>query len=116
MRDREAEAKFGFRLEPRLRKTSSRCRPLLAGWSVHVTPQVKPPPDQLKEVIECAGGVYLRRLPRSASDRLLVISCLEDSVHWPPVRRFRLPLVSAEILLTGVLQQDLDLRRHALNV
>ena len=67
-------------------------------------------------MIECAGGVYLSRPPRSAADRVLVISCLEDAVHWPPVRRLRLPLVSAEILLSGVLQQDIDLCRHQLNV
>ena len=75
-----------------------------------------PSPRWPAEVIECAGGVFLSRPPRSAADRLMVISCLEDARHWPPVRRLRLPLVSAEVLLSGVLQQDIDLRRHELNV
>ena len=68
------------------------------------------------EVIECAGGVFLPRPPRSAADRLIVISCLEDARHWSLVRRLQLPLVSAELLLSGVLHQQIDLRRHALNV
>ncbi|KAF0304928.1 Mediator of DNA damage checkpoint protein 1 [Amphibalanus amphitrite] len=112
--DKAAEAKFGFCFGLNLRKASRRAHPLLEGWSVYVTPQVRPPPDQLKEVIECAGGLFLPRLPRSSADRVAVISCGEDARHWPAARRLHLPVVSAELLLTGVLHQRIDVRRHAL--
>ncbi|XP_037094889.1 mediator of DNA damage checkpoint protein 1-like [Pollicipes pollicipes] len=98
VRDGPAEKKFGFHLDLNLRKASRSAHPLLRGWSFYVTPHVVPPPDQLREIVECAGGVFLAGPPRSAADRLLVVSCVADTASWTAARRLHLPVVSAELL------------------
>ncbi|XP_037094890.1 mediator of DNA damage checkpoint protein 1-like [Pollicipes pollicipes] len=114
VRDGPAEKKFGFHLDLNLRKASRSAHPLLRGWSFYVTPHVVPPPDQLREIVECAGGVFLAGPPRSAADRLLVVSCVADTASWTAARRLHLPVVSAELLLSGILQQRVDVDAHRL--
>ena len=51
-------------------------------------------------------------MPRGKEDRLFVISCEEDrSVCKKPLEA-GIPVVSAEVLLTGVLRQQLDLEEY----
>ena len=38
-------------------------RHCLLGLQVHVTMQVTPPPTQFKDLIECAGGTFVSKLP-----------------------------------------------------
>ena len=51
-------------------------------------------------------------MPRGKEERVLVISCEEDrSVCKKPLEA-GIPVVSAEVLLTGVLRQQLDLEEY----
>lgn len=61
------------------------------------------------------GGVPLRSWcytnpPHHPQPRRLVISCPEDSGRWGPALGAQLPLLSAELLLTGLLRQQLQLQ------
>ncbi|XP_063038948.1 proline-rich protein 36-like [Melospiza melodia melodia] len=106
-RDPPCERRFGFRLRPALAR--ARERPLLQGYQVHVTPSVQPCPEDMRDIVTCCGGTFLPQLPQEYAPRVLVISCPQDRRLWPPAVAARLPLLSAELLLSGVLQQRLEL-------
>jgi len=53
-------------------------------------------------------------MPRSKDDRVFVISCEEDKSVCKKPLEAGIPVVSAEVLLTGVLRQELDLEEYLL--
>ena len=56
---------------------------------------------------------FLSSIPRSIKDnRVFVISCNEDRSVWKKPLEAGIPVVSAEILLTGILRQELDLEEY----
>ncbi|KAI6061110.1 Mediator of DNA damage checkpoint protein 1 [Aix galericulata] len=80
------------------------------GYEVHVTPSVRPEPEHMRDIVTCSGGTFLPTMPCTYGPRRLVISCGEDSGRWAPALSARLPLASAELLLTGLLRQRLQLQ------
>ncbi|XP_050572008.1 mediator of DNA damage checkpoint protein 1 isoform X3 [Cygnus atratus] len=108
VRDSQQERHFGFSLSQAL--SHARRHPLLQGYEVHVTPSVRPEPEQMRDIVTCSGGTFLPTMPCTYGPRRLVISCGEDSGCWAPVLSARLPLASAELLLTGLLRQRLQLQ------
>ncbi|XP_036827207.1 mediator of DNA damage checkpoint protein 1 isoform X2 [Oncorhynchus mykiss] len=115
VKDREQENKFSFCLEESLRTAST--QPLLQGFEVHVTRSVLPEPAQMKDIIVCSGARFLSKMPstQKAQARTLVISCGEDWSLCAPALSASLPVLSAEFLLTGILQQRVDLVTHVLS-
>ncbi|KAM9852080.1 mediator of DNA damage checkpoint protein 1 [Aulostomus maculatus] len=110
--DPEQESKFNFSLEESLKVASS--QPLLQGYEIHITKSVKPEPVHMKDIISCSGATFLPKMPSSPKPQTVVISCEED---WPlccPAVSASLPVVSAEFLLSGILQQKLDFQTHKL--
>ncbi|KAI3361170.1 hypothetical protein L3Q82_013366 [Scortum barcoo] len=113
VKDPEQEKKFSFCLQESLRIASS--QPLLHGYAIHVTKSVKPEPAQMKDIISCSGATFLPKMPSSHKPQTVVISCEED---WPlcgPALTASLPVVTAEFILTGILQQKVDLQVHSLS-
>ncbi|XP_039475142.1 mediator of DNA damage checkpoint protein 1 isoform X2 [Oreochromis aureus] len=111
--DPEQEKKFNFSLHKSLRIASS--QPLLKGYEVHVTRSVKPEPVHMKDIISSSGATFLPKMPSSNKPNTVVISCEED---WPLCRlalSASLPVVTAEFILTGILQQKLDFQSHTLS-
>jgi hypothetical protein len=47
--------------------------------------QVKPPPEQLREILESGGGEFLPSLPTQYKEGVYVISCPEDRSLHPKV-------------------------------
>uniref|UniRef100_A0A4W5NUN8 Mediator of DNA damage checkpoint protein 1 n=1 Tax=Hucho hucho TaxID=62062 RepID=A0A4W5NUN8_9TELE len=115
VKDREQENKFSFCLEESLRTAST--QPLLQGYEVHVTRSVLPEPAQMKDIIVCSGARFLSKMPstQKAQAQTLVISCGEDWSLCAPALSASLPVLSAEFLLTGILQQRVDLVTHVLS-
>ncbi|XP_055781943.1 mediator of DNA damage checkpoint protein 1-like isoform X1 [Salvelinus fontinalis] len=115
VKDREQENKFSFCLEESLRTAST--QPLLQGYEVHVTRSVLPEPAQMKDIIVCSRARFLSTMPstQKAQARTLVISCGEDWSLCAPALSASLPVLSAEFLLTGILQQRVDLETHVLS-
>ncbi|XP_040550293.1 mediator of DNA damage checkpoint protein 1-like [Gallus gallus] len=108
VRDSQQEQHFGFSLSQALSR--ARRRPLLQGYEIHVTPSVRPEPEHMRDIITCSGGTFLPTMPCTYGPRRLVISCPEDSGRWGPALGAQLPLLSAELLLTGLLRQQLQLQ------
>ncbi|XP_074423654.1 uncharacterized protein LOC141735107 [Larus michahellis] len=107
VRDSQQERHFGFSLAQALRR--ARRHPLLQGYEVHVTPNVRPEPEHMRDIVTCSGGTFLPTMPHTYAPRRLVISCAADAGCWAPALGARLPLASAELLLTGLLRQRLQL-------
>ena len=55
---------------------------------------------------------FLSSMPRTKDDRVFVISCDEDKSVCKKPFEAGIPVVSAEVLLTGVLQQELNLEEY----
>ncbi|XP_037227945.1 mediator of DNA damage checkpoint protein 1-like, partial [Falco rusticolus] len=108
VRDKQQERHFGFSLAQALAR--ARCHPLLQGYEVHVTPNVRPEPEHMRDIVTCSGGTFLPTMPRTYKPRRLVISCAADAGCWAPALSAHLPLASAELLLTGLLRQQLQLQ------
>lgn len=47
---------------------------------------------------------------------MVVVSCEEDRALCERARSLSFPVVSAEFLLTGILQQKVDLQTHSLSL
>ncbi|CAM9108633.1 unnamed protein product [Bubo scandiacus] len=106
VQDKQQERHFGFSLAQALRR--ARRHPLLQGYEVHVTPNVRPEPEHMRDIVTCSGGTFLPTMPDTYGPRRLVISCEADAGCWAPALGARLPLTSAELLLTGLLRQRLQ--------
>ncbi|RZF34362.1 hypothetical protein LSTR_LSTR008901 [Laodelphax striatellus] len=114
LKDRKKETQFQFQLDCSLRKAKE--SPLLKNYSVFVTPSVKPPPSEMKEIIESCGGRFLPKVPLKWPTNSIVISCVDDEIiykKWKSrVKSF--PIIEAEGLITGILRQNLKFHQHLL--
>ncbi|KAM7383258.1 hypothetical protein PAMP_002928 [Pampus punctatissimus] len=111
--DPEQEKKFNFCLQESLKVASS--QPLLQGYEIHVTKSVKPEPVQMKDIISCSGATFLPKMPSFHKPQTVVISCEEDWSLCGPAVSASLPIVTAEFILTGILQQKFDTQTHKLS-
>ncbi|KAK5621164.1 hypothetical protein CRENBAI_012611 [Crenichthys baileyi] len=112
VKDPEQEKKFSFSLQESLKNASS--QPLLQGYEIHVTKSVKPEPVHMKDIITCSGATFLPKMPTAHKPRTVVISCEEDLRLCGPAMSASLLIVTAEFILTGILQQRVDFQTHAL--
>ncbi|XP_051852077.1 mediator of DNA damage checkpoint protein 1 isoform X1 [Antechinus flavipes] len=111
--DPEQENSFGFSLREALSRAQE--RGLLEGYEFYVTPGVQPPPPQMGEIITCCGGTVLSSMPRVYKPQRVVISCPQDLSRCSAAVRAKLPLLSPEFLLTGVLRQEAQLEAFLLS-
>ncbi|XP_061573122.1 mediator of DNA damage checkpoint protein 1 [Cololabis saira] len=113
VKDPEQETKFSFCLQESLKAANS--QRLLQGYEIHVTKSVKPEPVHMKDIISSSGATFLPKMPTSQKPQTVVISCEEDLRLCGPALSASLPIVSAEFILTGILQQKRDFQTHALS-
>jgi len=112
LQDKEAEKKWGFSLENSL--TSASKNQLLDGFKVFATSNVQPSPKDLKEIIACAGGNFLTKLPSKAEDSIFIISCDKDKATATKALKAGVTVCDKEVILTGLLKQKLELDKHKL--
>eukprot|EP00095_Tigriopus_kingsejongensis_P000940 maker-scaffold360_size197209-snap-gene-0.35 protein:Tk00940 transcript:maker-scaffold360_size197209-snap-gene-0.35-mRNA-1 annotation:"mediator of dna damage checkpoint protein 1" len=114
--DEEAERKWGFALQTTLRNCLHAKAPLLFGFRVFVTQNVQPSGEQLRDIVESAGGKVVKSLPKKAHEDIIVISCAKDVVEARVARGQGFRVTNNEILLTGFLRRELDFHSHQLKV
>ncbi|XP_030032831.2 extracellular matrix-binding protein ebh [Manduca sexta] len=103
LKDEEAEKRFHFVLE----RTLLGKRNYLHGFTVSSTPNVVPPAKEMKQIVECSGGVW-----GEGGSRWVVVSNSRDSALWPALRRRGADIVSPEFVLAGVLRQIPDVKPY----
>ncbi|XP_049858430.1 uncharacterized protein LOC126349960 [Schistocerca gregaria] len=111
LNDKENETKFKFSLKKSLLQCGK--AKLLTGFNVAVTPSVKPPPQEMKGIVESCGGTFIEAMKNLPANSF-VVSCSEDKHMWPKLKKLGSPVVGAETLLLGVLQQKLNLNTYLL--
>nr|XP_054772370.1 LOW QUALITY PROTEIN: mediator of DNA damage checkpoint protein 1-like [Lytechinus pictus] len=112
LKDKAAERQYSFSLNTSLDKAKE--AKLFDGYKLHVTPGVKPDPQQMKDIIKCAGGEYVARLPTKPIPQLVLVSCDGDKSLWAGPRKAGIPVVSSEFILTGILRQAILLDDYQL--
>ncbi|XP_048419763.1 mediator of DNA damage checkpoint protein 1 isoform X4 [Stegostoma tigrinum] len=112
--DSDQEKKFNFKLAESLQKAKE--QPLLQDYRVHVTSGVLPEPSQMESIVQCSGATVLPKMPRVYKAKTLVISCPDDLPKCKPARNAKVPIVNAEFILTGILQQVVDLVSYRLDL
>ncbi|XP_039213077.1 mediator of DNA damage checkpoint protein 1 isoform X3 [Crotalus tigris] len=115
VRDPEQEKNLRFSLSTSLQKAQQKGA-LFQGYEIHVTPNVKPEPEYMKDIVKCSGGTLLPRMPRAFKEKRIVVSCPEDLSCCKPAQEAGVPVTNAEFILTGILQQTVDLQAHRLDV
>ncbi|XP_053578009.1 mediator of DNA damage checkpoint protein 1 isoform X2 [Bombina bombina] len=105
VKDKVQEKNFNFNLSESLQKAKK--KPLFEGYEIHVTPNVKPEPEQMKEIIQCSGATYLPKMPRSFKEKCVIVSCAEDLAKCK-VAPATVPVTTAEFILSGILRQEAD--------
>ncbi|KAK7793145.1 hypothetical protein R5R35_011020 [Gryllus longicercus] len=116
VKDKEAEKKFKFQLQKSLKEASA--KKLLDGYSVFATPSVKPPPTEMKGIVENCGGQFLTKDPSPGKwpEKSFIISAVDDKKLCSKFKKSSVPIVSVEILLTGILQQKLNISDYILKL
>ncbi|XP_051899483.1 mediator of DNA damage checkpoint protein 1 [Pristis pectinata] len=111
--DRDQEQNFNFKLKDSLQKAKE--QPLLRDYRIHVTAGVQPDPSQMGTILRCSGATVLPKMPRAYKEKTLVISCPGDLPKCKAARDAGIPVVNAEFILTGILQQTVDVVKYRLD-
>lgn len=115
LKDRGAEKHFKFRLDETLRRAAPSSG-LFYGWRIHATANVLPSPEDLKKIVSCAGATYLAEMPTRCNGwPTIIVSCKEDLKSCMESRERHVPIVSAEFVLSGLLQYKVDFGAHTLD-
>ena len=56
---------------------------------MHVTMQVTPPPVQFKDLIECAGGTFVPKLPTKPEEGLYAVANLADKAAVTKLKKVK---------------------------
>ncbi|KAH7922021.1 hypothetical protein BV22DRAFT_1121771 [Leucogyrophana mollusca] len=110
--DSEAEKKWGFKLADALRRAKGPGggARLFAQMTFYVTPKVAIDVKLLRNVIAAAGGQVQTQTPTprilSGKPHRHVISCAADAPIWRPLVREGVPVYAPELVLAGVLRQE----------
>ncbi|KAL4242530.1 hypothetical protein ABKN59_011898 [Abortiporus biennis] len=112
LNDPDNEKKFGFKLSEALDRARKNPGRLFAGITFYVTTKVPVDAKLLKNVVSSAGGLVLTTTPTvrilSNNKDRHVISCPEDVSIWRPISEAGYVVYSQELILTGMLRQQLD--------
>ncbi|XP_077548945.1 mediator of DNA damage checkpoint protein 1-like [Haemaphysalis longicornis] len=93
LKDRGAEKHFKFRLDETLRRAAPS-----------------------SEIVSCAGATYLAEMPTRCNGwPTIIVSCKEDLKSCMESTERHVPIVSAEFVLSGLLQYKVDFGAHTLD-
>ncbi|EKM60159.1 uncharacterized protein PHACADRAFT_203428 [Phanerochaete carnosa HHB-10118-sp] len=112
LKDLESEKRYGYRLNDALIRARANGRKLFQGATFYMTPKIPVDSKLLKAVVTAGGGQLLTQSPTlrilKGHDNRFVVSCPADVSIWRPLAEHGHPIYSQELILTGVLKQELD--------
>ena len=88
------------------------CSKLLAGQKVFLSPSIKPPPSEMADIITCSGGEVMTTLPYPPGVGVLIVASPDDLSMLSTAVEAGMAVHSTEIILGGVLRQELDLTAY----
>ncbi|XP_077318996.1 mediator of DNA damage checkpoint protein 1 isoform X2 [Lithobates pipiens] len=105
VKDKEQEKNFNFVLSQSLQKAKR--SPLFEGYEIHITPSVKPDPELMKDIVSCSGATFLPKMPRTFKEKCVIVSCPKDAARCKSAPS-RIPVTTAEFILSGILRQEVN--------
>ncbi|PIN26064.1 hypothetical protein CDL12_01200 [Handroanthus impetiginosus] len=118
LRDEKKEKEIGFNMAVSLTRASQ--HPLLEGRRVIVTPNVKPGIEVINSLVKAVHGQAVPSIMNSKMkdkvipDDLLVVSCKEDYTICLPFLEKGASIYDSELLLNGIVTQQLEYERFQL--
>lgn len=112
LKDTAAEEKYRFSLTESLK--SALTHGLLTGYKVWSTASVVPKQQELSNIVLSAGGEMLNRPPETFHQETLIVSDAKDEAGFPFFTGLGYTVHRNEVILTGVLRQQLDLSEFIL--
>ncbi|KAL6210459.1 hypothetical protein ACLB2K_015691 [Fragaria x ananassa] len=118
LRDAKKEKEIGFNMLVSL-DSAKRC-PLLKGWKVFITPNIKPGKEMMTSLVKTAQGKPVEKAQISTAkgkrilDELLILSCEEDEAICLHFLEKGVAVYNSELLLNGIVTQRLEYNRHQL--
>ncbi|KAJ3180134.1 Mediator of DNA damage checkpoint protein 1 [Gaertneriomyces sp. JEL0708] len=120
LKDAKAEKQYGFDLKRSLSVAKDQLGGrLLSGIKIHATPSVKPPVEELQEILQAAGGKMASGLPKTPPvdpRQVVVIGDPNDEEEVSSLESDGWKVQSNEFILTGLLRMHLDFDSHVLPV
>lgn len=107
LEDTVAETRYGFELRESVRLAKE--RPVFANYRVFCTKGTSPPYEDLKDIVEAAGGKFIEKINFSKPGKDLI--CIVAPAHkneYEDLFRKGVPIVSEEFALSGISKQKLD--------
>jgi hypothetical protein len=84
---------------------------LLHGYRVYITGgDMLPSKPELEEMVRAAGGTCEKKEPTVAAKDLLVVSAKGLRDQWGPLKKLTMSVHSTDLLLSGLIQQQLNLK------
>lgn len=108
--DPAGEDKFKFNLRDSLAITSDFERPkLLEGLTFYATISVQPPAEELRPILESAGGLLLIIAPKSfvKAQKIYILGDKEDWKECEHLEDLGFTIYAKDLVLTGILRQSL---------
>jgi hypothetical protein len=113
--DTESESKFGFSLNKTLAHASNPSElPLLEGYRILLSPNVKPLED-IEEIIDAAGGTVAQPNQTRKSKCFIIGTEVDSAWCIQHASKKQLSCYSTEMLFSAILTHRLDLGNHLLN-
>lgn len=114
LRDKASEKRFKYDMRKTL--AAARATPLLRNYIVYVTGSVMPPPKEICDIVNCAGGrcILSDADEPTAVERLnakfFMISASEDRAVWPRFKKShrRAPIVGTEGFMLSIMRHHID--------
>ncbi|KAI9008409.1 hypothetical protein BC832DRAFT_423819 [Gaertneriomyces semiglobifer] len=120
LKDAKAEKQYGFDLKRSLTVAKDQLGGrLLSGIKIYATPSVKPPVEELQEILQAAGGKMASGLPKTPPvdpRKVVVIGDPNDEEEVSSLESDGWKVQSNEFILTGLLRMHLDFDSHVLSV
>ncbi|CAF3337781.1 unnamed protein product [Rotaria sp. Silwood1] len=113
LQDTNAETRYGFQLRESVRLAKQ--HPIFENYKIFCTKDTSPPYDDLKDIIEAAGGKFIEKINLNKPGKDLV--CIVAQVHkneYEDLCKKGVPIVSEEFALSGISKQKLDFEAFSL--
>lgn len=107
LEDTNAETRYGFQLRESVRRAKQ--GPIFQNHKFFCTKDTSPPYDDLKDIIEAAGGKLLEKINMNKPSKDII--CVVAQVHkneYEDLFRKGISIVSEEFILSGISKQKLD--------
>jgi hypothetical protein len=89
---------------------------LFVGYAIYATKNVKPPPKELKPIVQLGGGTFctLAQMKRDKGNIKICLTCEQDLAGLEKDTSIFDGICTNEFVLDGLIKQQLDEKKHSM--